>query len=61
MTTSWKALGSPELTPDLRQKLIDGVNAEVGSRSIPELAEERDRILLGLLALRTGPAKLNPA
>lgn len=61
ITAWWKALGSPELTPELRQKLIDGVNAEVGSRSIQELAEERDRILLGLLALRTGPGKSNPA
>jgi hypothetical protein len=26
----------------------------VGSRSIQELAKERDRVLLGLLALRTG-------
>jgi hypothetical protein len=49
------------LTPELRQKLIDGVKAEVGSRSIQELAEERDRVLLGLLALRTGPGKSNPA
>jgi 3-hydroxyacyl-CoA dehydrogenase len=55
VTAWWKALGSPELTPELRQKLIDGVKAEVGSRSIQELAEERDRVLLGLLALRTGP------
>ena len=53
ITAWWKDLGSPELTPELRQKLIDGVKAEVGSRSI--LAEERDRVLLGLLALRTGP------
>ena len=33
ITAWWKALGSPELTPELRQKLIDGVHAEVGSRS----------------------------
>jgi hypothetical protein len=54
ITAWWKDLGSPELTPELRQKLIDGVKAEVGSRSIQELAKERDRVLLGLLALRTG-------
>ena len=54
ITAWWKDLGSPELTPELQQKLIDGVKAEVGSRSIEELAEERDRVLLGLLALRTG-------
>jgi len=53
MTTSWKALGSPVLTPELQKKLIDGVRAEVGSRTIAELEAERDEILLGLLELRT--------
>jgi 3-hydroxyacyl-CoA dehydrogenase len=52
MTTSWKALGSPVLTPELQKKLIDGVHAEVGSRTIEELEAERDEILLGLLELR---------
>ena len=51
MTAWWKTLGSPELTPEVRQKLIEGVHAEVGSRSIDELAAERDEILLGLLEL----------
>jgi 3-hydroxyacyl-CoA dehydrogenase len=52
MTAWWKVLGSPELTPDVRRKLIDGLHAEVGSRSIPELEAQRDEILLGLLELR---------
>jgi hypothetical protein len=45
------------LTPEVRQKLIDGLHAEVGSRSIDELAAERDEVLLGLLELRTKSAK----
>ncbi|WP_076860681.1 3-hydroxyacyl-CoA dehydrogenase NAD-binding domain-containing protein [Bradyrhizobium mercantei] len=53
MSASWKALGSPVLTPELQKKLIDGVHAEVGSRTIEELEAERDEILLGLLELRT--------
>jgi 3-hydroxyacyl-CoA dehydrogenase len=52
MTAWWKVLGSPQLTPELQQKLIDGVHAEVGSRSIDDLAAERDEVLLGLLELR---------
>src|ERR1700751_5497323 len=52
MTAWWKTLGSPELTPEVRRKLIDGLHAEVGSRSIPELEAQRDEILLGLLELR---------
>jgi 3-hydroxyacyl-CoA dehydrogenase len=52
MTAWWKVLGSPQLTPELQQKLIAGVYAEVGSRSINDLAAERDEVLLGLLELR---------
>jgi 3-hydroxyacyl-CoA dehydrogenase len=51
-TAWWKVLGSPELTIEVRRKLIDGLHAEVGSRSIPELEAQRDEILLGLLELR---------
>ena len=52
MTAWWKTLGSPVLTPEVQKKLIDGVHAEVGSRSIAELETQRDEILLGLLELR---------
>jgi 3-hydroxyacyl-CoA dehydrogenase len=52
MTAWWKVLGSPELTSDLRKQIIDGVHAEVGSRSTEELAAQRDKVLLGLLQLR---------
>jgi 3-hydroxyacyl-CoA dehydrogenase len=52
MTAWWKTLGSPELTPEVRRKLIDGLHAEVGSRSVAELETQRDDILLGLLELR---------
>jgi 3-hydroxyacyl-CoA dehydrogenase len=56
MTAWWKVLGSPQLTPELQQKLIAGVHAEVGSRSIDDLAAERDEVLLGLLELRAKAA-----
>jgi 3-hydroxyacyl-CoA dehydrogenase len=52
MTTWWKDLGNPEFTPDLKEKISQGVLAEAGKQSINDLAEERDRALLGLLALR---------
>jgi 3-hydroxyacyl-CoA dehydrogenase len=57
MTAWWKTLGSPVLTPDVQQKLIDSVHAEVGSRTIAELEAERDEVLLGLLELRKKAAK----
>ena len=61
LTASWKTLGSPVLTPELQKKLIDGVHAEVGSRSIEELEAERDETLIGLLELRAKrPEELSP-
>src|SRR5271156_6598407 len=53
MSAWWKVLGQPVLTPEVQKKLIDSVRAEVGSRSIEELAAERDEMLLGLIELRT--------
>jgi 3-hydroxyacyl-CoA dehydrogenase len=56
MSTWWKDLGNPEFTPEVKEKIVKGVLAEAGNRSIDELAGERDKVLLGLLALR-GTAK----
>jgi 3-hydroxyacyl-CoA dehydrogenase len=52
MTTWWKDLGNPEFTPELKEKIVQGVLTEAGNQSINDLAEERDKLLLGLLALR---------
>jgi len=57
MTAWWKTLGSPVLTPEVQKKLTDSVHAEAGSRSIDELAAERDEVLLGLIELRNKVAK----
>jgi 3-hydroxyacyl-CoA dehydrogenase len=61
MTAWWKTLGSPVLTPEVQKKLVDSVHAEAGSRSIDELAAERDEVLLGLIELRTKGAKTTAA
>jgi 3-hydroxyacyl-CoA dehydrogenase len=53
MTTWWKDLGNPEFTPEVKEKIVKGVLAEAGNRSIDELAGERDGVLLGLLGLRS--------
>jgi 3-hydroxyacyl-CoA dehydrogenase len=53
----WNALGQPVLTPEVQKKLIESVHAEVGTRSIGELAAERDEMLLGLIELRTKRSK----
>jgi 3-hydroxyacyl-CoA dehydrogenase len=48
-----KALGIPNITPELKQKVIDGVMREAGGRSVEELASEENRVLVGLLRLRS--------
>ncbi|KAG1247357.1 hypothetical protein G6F68_014234 [Rhizopus microsporus] len=35
--TWWDDLGAPEVTPELQRRLIEGVNAEAGQRSIADL------------------------
>jgi 3-hydroxyacyl-CoA dehydrogenase len=57
MTAWWKTLGSPVLTPEVQQKLIDSVHVEVGSRTIVELEAARDEVLLGLIELRNKVTK----
>jgi len=52
MTAWWKVLGSPEITPEVRQKIVAGVLEEADGRSLEELAVQRDEDLLGLLAVR---------
>src|ERR1700730_15830150 len=47
-----KALGTPNITPELKQKVIDGVMREAGGRSVEELAHAENRIMIGLLKLR---------
>ena len=48
----WDDLGSPSLTPAVRDALTEGVAAEAGGRDIATLAAERDRFLVDLLALK---------
>jgi hypothetical protein len=48
----WTTLGNPTVTPELKQTIVDGVLAETGGLSVDQLAQHRDDVLLGLLALR---------
>jgi carnitine 3-dehydrogenase len=47
-----KELGNPELTTELKQTITEGVVREAGNRSVEQLAQEEDEMLLGLLSLR---------
>lgn len=47
-----KTLGSPNVTPELKQTVTDGVMRMAGNRSVEELAEEENEVLTGLLSRR---------
>src|ERR1700742_1113114 len=47
-----KHLKTPDVTPSLKQTIIDDVVKEAHGRSVEELAEAENTVLLGLLALR---------
>src|SRR5262245_49589227 len=55
-----KALEMPNVTPALKQTVIDGVVKEAGDRSVEQLAEAENDVLLGLLARRTKFASTLP-
>lgn len=52
MAGMWRELGSPELTPELKEKIVGGVLEEADGHSVDELAARRDAMLLSLLAVR---------
>jgi 3-hydroxyacyl-CoA dehydrogenase len=48
------SLGSPDVTKELRQTIVEAVEREAGDRSVEELADEENTVLVGLLKLRAG-------
>src|SRR5436190_15755616 len=52
LTGMMKALGNPQITPQLKQTIIEGVTREAANRSVDELAQEENKLIVGYLALR---------
>ena len=48
-----KTLGTPEITPQLKQTVVDAVLKEAGGRSVEQLASEENSVLSRLLKLRS--------
>ncbi len=46
-------LGNPRVTPELKQKVTEGVLQEAGKRSVEQIANSENEQLLGLLRIRT--------
>ena len=47
-----KVLGTPNITPHLKQTIIDGVLSEAAGRSVAQLAKKENEVIIGLLRLR---------
>src|SRR5438874_7554785 len=47
-----KTLGTPDVTPELKQTIVEGVLREAGNRSVDALAQEENELLIGLLRSR---------
>ncbi|MDT7681082.1 MAG: carnitine 3-dehydrogenase [Pseudonocardiales bacterium] len=48
LKSPWTRLEAPELTPKLRNAMVDGCDAEAAGRSIAELVAERDRAIIAV-------------
>lgn len=58
----WSRLVAPELTEELRQRLIAGCDRQADGRSVSELARERDDCLIGIMkVLKTARASRSGA
>ena len=51
---SMKNLGSPNVTPELKQQIVNGVMREAAGRPVEELAKEENRVLFEYLRVRAG-------
>jgi len=47
-----KTLGTPEITPQLKQTVVDAVLKEAGGRSVDQLASAENSVLIALLKQR---------
>jgi hypothetical protein len=47
-----QTLGNPQVTPELKQTIVDGVMREAAGRSVDELARGENEVIIGLLRLR---------
>ena len=55
-----KKLEMPEITPELRQAIIDGVLKEANGQSVKQLAQAENKLVLELLALRAKAGRTLP-
>jgi carnitine 3-dehydrogenase len=52
-----KVLDKPQITPELKRTIADGMMQEAENCSVEQIAKEEDELLVGLLRLRRKAAK----
>jgi 3-hydroxyacyl-CoA dehydrogenase len=52
MAAMFRVLGNPEMTPDLKRQIAEGVLQEAANRPVEQLAREENEMLVRLLRLR---------
>ena len=52
-----KALGTPDVTPELKKTIAEGVSKMAGDHSVEQLAQEENKVLVDLIKLRTQQGK----
>ena len=55
-----KDLQMPDVTPALKQTIVEGVAKETGGHSVEQLAQDENQIILGTLALRQSAGRTIP-
>ncbi len=62
MIALMKTLGMPEVDAALKQRIVAGALSQAGDRSVEQLADEENEIMIGALRLRRfGAGRLQPA
>jgi 3-hydroxyacyl-CoA dehydrogenase len=51
-----KTLGTPDITPEFKKTIVDGVLKEAGDHSLDQLAQDENALLVGLIRLRSQQA-----
>ena len=54
----WKDLGAPTMTPELKQRVAEGVAAELGDATHDELEAARDTLLMNLIRAKAASGTL---
>jgi 3-hydroxyacyl-CoA dehydrogenase len=58
MERMWADLGDPCLTPELKRRLVTGIEDELSEADREAMLAERDRLLVGLISAKAGAGNL---